>query len=182
MPFELRIPEPEFRRRAAALTWLLCDVDGVLTDGRLWYGAGEPLVAFDLKDGLGLKLAQRAGLRVGVLSGRASPAVAHRAAELGLDAVLLGRLDKGAALAGLLAAEGVAAAAVAYVGDDLLDLPVLERCGLALAPADACPEVRAAAHLLLERRGGRGAVREAVERLLGARGRWPPESPGGGAA
>ena len=179
MSFELKIPEEEFRRRAAALTWLLCDVDGVLTDGRLYYGAGEPLVAFDIKDGLGLKLAQQAGLKVGVLSGRASPSVAHRAAELGLDAIILGRVDKRSAFAALLQAEGLAAAAVAYVGDDLLDLPVLERCGLALAPADACPEVRAAAQLVLEHRGGRGAVREAVERLLGARGRWPP---GDGAA
>jgi 3-deoxy-D-manno-octulosonate 8-phosphate phosphatase (KDO 8-P phosphatase) len=169
------LPTAEFAARCRALAWLLCDVDGVLTDGRLYYGAGEgPLVAFDIKDGMGLKLVQRAGLKVGILSGRRSPGAQARAAELRLDAVVLGREDKGAAFDEFLARQGVAAERVAYVGDDLLDLPVLGRCGLAFAPADAVAEVRGAVHRVLEQRGGRGAVREAAELILRTRGAWAP--------
>jgi 3-deoxy-D-manno-octulosonate 8-phosphate phosphatase (KDO 8-P phosphatase) len=136
----------EFTRRARALRWLLCDVDGVLTDGRLYYGASsEPAVAFDIKDGLALRLAQRGGLKVGVLTGRASRSVGQRARNLGLDLVLTGREDKGMAFREWLGQAGEDAAAVAYIGDDLLDLPILMACGLALAPADAVDEVRAAA-------------------------------------
>ncbi len=153
---------------------MLCDVDGVLTDGRLYYGAGEPLVAFDIKDGWALKAARRAGLSVGILTGRNTPAVAARAADLALDATILGREDKGAAFADFLAHAGCGAEHVAYLGDDLLDLPVLRRAGLALCPADAAAEVRAAVHRVLTRAGGRGAVREAVEAILTARGAWPP--------
>ena len=160
--------------RARALRWLLLDVDGVLTDGRLYYGAGEPLVAFDIKDGWALKAARRAGLQVGILTGRNTPAVAARAADLALDAVILGREDKGAAFDEFLARVAAEAGQVAYVGDDILDLPVLERAGLALCPADAAPEVRAAVDRVLSRGGGRGAAREAVELILGARGAWPP--------
>jgi 3-deoxy-D-manno-octulosonate 8-phosphate phosphatase (KDO 8-P phosphatase) len=168
--------DADFTARARALAWLLFDVDGVLTDGRLYYGAGEPLVAFDIKDGWALKAARRAGLRVGILTGRNTPAVTARAADLGLDATILGREDKGAAFDEFLARCGCGAAQVAYVGDDLLDLPVLRRAGLALCPADAAAEVRAAVHRVLARDGGRGAAREAVEAILGARGAWPPAS------
>jgi 3-deoxy-D-manno-octulosonate 8-phosphate phosphatase (KDO 8-P phosphatase) len=168
----------DFQARCLALEWLLCDVDGVLTDGRVYYGAGgEPLVAFDIKDGLGLKLAQEAGLKVGLLSCRRTSGVEARAAALGLDAVVLGRDDKGAAFAEFLDSRGVAAAGVAYVGDDLLDLPVLARCGLSFAPADAVEEVREAVDRVLTRRGGRGAVRESVEQILRARGAWGPGGP-----
>jgi len=163
----------DFTARARALRWLLCDVDGVLTDGRVYYGAdGHALVGFDIKDGLGLKLAQACGLRVGVLSGRSSEALLQRARELGLDAVVMGRTDKGAAFTEFLAAHEIDARAVAYLGDDLPDLAILRRCGLALAPADAVPEVRTTVHRLLERRGGHGAVREAIEAILRARGEW----------
>ncbi len=146
----------------------------MLTDGRLYYGAGEPLVAFDIKDGWALKAARRSGLKVGILTGRNTPAVAARSADLGLDATILGREDKGAAFDEFLVREQCAAQAVAYVGDDILDIPALERAGLALCPADAVPEVRAVAHRVLARGGGRGAAREAVELILGARGAWPP--------
>ena len=161
--------------RAAALDWLLLDVDGVLTDGRLLYGAdGEQWKIFDVRDGIGLKLAQRAGLKVGLLSGRESRALEARAQELGLDALIMHRYDKAAAFGEFLAAHAAAAARVAYMGDDLVDLPVLLACGLSFAPADAVPDVRSRVHHVLSRPGGRGAVRELVELLLRARGAWDP--------
>jgi 3-deoxy-D-manno-octulosonate 8-phosphate phosphatase (KDO 8-P phosphatase) len=169
----LSLGDEEFARRAAALEWLLLDVDGVLTDGRLLYdGAGERLKAFHVRDGLAVKLAQGAGLRVGVLSGRTSPPLVRRSRDLRLDAVLLGRDDKGEAFGDFLAERGAAAERVAYAGDDLFDLPVLTRCGLSFAPADAVPEVRARVDRVLAADGGDGAVRELVEALLRARGAW----------
>lgn len=157
--------------RARRLRWLLLDVDGVLTDGRLWYGAdGAVAKAFDVKDGLGIELARAAGLRVGLLTGRSDAATDARARELGMDLVLRGRGDKREAFAAFLAEQGVAAEEVAYVGDDLPDLPVLAQCGLGAAPADAVEAVRRAAAVVLTRRGGRGAVRELVELILLWRG------------
>jgi 3-deoxy-D-manno-octulosonate 8-phosphate phosphatase (KDO 8-P phosphatase) len=159
--------------RARALRWLLLDVDGVLTDGRLWFGPeGETLKAFHVRDGLALQLAQRSGLSVGLLSGRASAVVERRALDLGLDAVVLGAEDKGRGFAAFLEERGLAPDQVAYVGDDLPDLPVLAACGISFAPADAAAEVRARAEFTLSTRGGEGAVREAVENLLRWRGVW----------
>ena len=159
--------------RAAELDWLLFDVDGVLTDGRLLYGAdGEQWKVFDVRDGIGLRLAQRAGLKVGLLSGRQSRALEARAQELGVDALIMHRDDKAAAFGELLGAHATAAARVAYMGDDLVDLPVLLACGLSFAPADAVPDVRSRVHHVLSRPGGRGAVREMVELVLRARGAW----------
>jgi 3-deoxy-D-manno-octulosonate 8-phosphate phosphatase (KDO 8-P phosphatase) len=167
------LPSATLVERAGALDWLLFDVDGVLTDGRLLYGAdGEQWKVFDVRDGIGLKLAQRAGLKVGLLSGRQSRALEARAQELGLDALIMHRDDKAAAFGELLAARGTAAARVAYMGDDLVDLPVLLACGLSFAPADAAPDVRGRVHHVLSRPGGRGAVREMVELVLRARGAW----------
>jgi 3-deoxy-D-manno-octulosonate 8-phosphate phosphatase (KDO 8-P phosphatase) len=161
--------------RARAIRWLLLDVDGVLTDGRLLYGTGgEPLLAFDIKDGLALKLARLAGLEVGILSGRSSAALTQRAEALGIAAVVAGREDKGVAYREWLTRCGARTEEIAYVGDDLLDLPILLHCGLSLAPADAAPEVRAVVHRVLDAPGGRGAVREAVRRILDARGEWAP--------
>lgn len=159
--------------RARSIEWILLDVDGVLTDGRLVYGAeGEQWKVFDVRDGLGMKLAQRAGLKVGILSGRVSAALERRAQGLELDALMMDREKKGEAFAEFLAAHGTTAERVAYMGDDLVDLPVLRRCGLAFAPADAVAEVRERAHRVLESRGGRGAVREMCELILRARGDW----------
>lgn len=167
------ISDPELKRRAERLEWLLLDVDGVFTDGRLYYGGqGEAFKVFHVRDGLAVRLARGGGLRVGVLSGRASRGLSRRLAELGLDVVITGRSDKGRAFAEFLARHGADPARVAYAGDDLLDLPVLTRCGLAFAPADAAAEVRAAAHRVLAAPGGAGAVRELVELLLRARGSW----------
>jgi 3-deoxy-D-manno-octulosonate 8-phosphate phosphatase (KDO 8-P phosphatase) len=163
----------ELRQRAAAVEWILTDVDGVLTDGRLYFGPdGEAWKSFHVRDGLGIKLAQRAGLKVGLVSARGSAALDARASELGLDALITRREDKGAAFAEFLAAERVEARCVAYAGDDLVDLPILLRCGLSFAPADAAPEVRERVDLTLSAPAGRGAVRELVEWLLRARGEW----------
>lgn len=160
-------------RRAQSIDWLLLDVDGVLTDGRLYFsGSGEALKVFHVRDGLAMQLARRAGVRVGLLSSRRSAALARRAAELDLDAVMTGRDDKLRAYTGFLAAQATRPERVAYVGDDLPDLPVIHRTGLSFCPADAVPEVRSAVDRVLSARGGQGAVREAVEWLLRARGSW----------
>ncbi len=162
-----------FAERARAIAWLLCDVDGVLTDGRLYFSSrGEALKVFNVRDGLGLKLAQRAGLKVGLLSARRTAPLARRAEDLGLDAIVLGREDKGRAFTEFLAAQRLTAAQVAYVGDDLPDLAVLVRAGLSFCPADAVVEVRSVADRVLSSRGGDGVAREAIELLLGARGVW----------
>jgi YrbI family 3-deoxy-D-manno-octulosonate 8-phosphate phosphatase len=163
----------EFARRATDVVWILTDVDGVLTDGSLFYDRrGHAMLRFDARDGLGLKLAQRAGIRVGILSGRASAALDHRAQELGLDAVMSGVEDKGARLNAFIEEQSITARQVAFIGDDLPDLVALARCGLTFAPADAVEEVRTVVHHVLATAGGHGAVREMVEALLHARGDW----------
>jgi 3-deoxy-D-manno-octulosonate 8-phosphate phosphatase (KDO 8-P phosphatase) len=159
--------------RCRRLRLLLSDVDGVMTDGRvLLLPDGREVTAFHIRDGLGVLLARRAGLRVGILSGRSSDTVARRAADLGMEPVVQGVTDKCAALDEILVREGLAAHQVAYVGDDLNDLAVMARVGLAAAPADAAAEVRQQALLLTEARGGHGCLRELVEALLRARGEW----------
>lgn len=169
----------ELARRARALEWLLLDVDGVMTDGRLHYtAAGEEIKVFHVRDGLGIKLAQRAGLKVGILSGRQSGALARRAADLRLDALIQGRDDKGPAFEEFLAAHATTPARVAYIGDDVLDLPILGRAGLSFAPADAVEAVRRQVDRVLKAAGGAGAVREAVELLLAARGEGRVPEPG----
>jgi 3-deoxy-D-manno-octulosonate 8-phosphate phosphatase (KDO 8-P phosphatase) len=160
-------------RRAAGLTWLLFDIDGVMTDGRLYYGPeGEQWKVFDVRDGIGLKLAQKAGLKVGILSGRENRALANRAQEIAVDALLMHRPDKGPAFREFLEIHGLEPQQVGYMGDDLLDLPVLLRCGLSFAPADAVRDVRERVDRVLALPGGRGAVREMVEMVLKARGDW----------
>lgn len=153
------------------LRFLLFDVDGVLTDGRLYYVGDEVAVAFDTRDGLAVQRAREAGLGIGLLSARRdSPAVERRAADLGFDEVLLGCRDKAAAFADLLGRRGLEASEVAYVGDDLVDLPVLRAAGLSAAPADAVQEVRDNVDLVLDAPGGRGAARELVDRIIDALG------------
>ena len=167
------IAEDELVRRARTLEWLLFDVDGVFTDGRLLYGAeGEAWKVFHVRDGLGLRLAQKAGLKLGILSGRGNAALDFRARELGIDAVIQERSDKDAAFAEFLAEQGTAPERVAYLGDDLLDLPVMRRCALSFAPADAVPEVRERADRVLANAGGATVVREMCELILRARGDW----------
>ena len=169
----MKLNEEELARRSRDLDWLLFDVDGVLTDGRLLYGAdGEQWKTFDVRDGLGMKLAREAGLKIGILTGRGNAALEARAREIGFDALIQGRHDKDAAFTELLTGHGAVPERVAYMGDDLLDLPVLRRCGLSFAPADAVAEVRQRVHRVVSRPGGRGAVREMCELILRARGHW----------
>jgi 3-deoxy-D-manno-octulosonate 8-phosphate phosphatase (KDO 8-P phosphatase) len=164
---------PSLADRAAKIELLVLDVDGVLTDGGIVYtdGGGEAK-RFHVRDGSGLKLWQLAGKRAAIVSGRCSPAVERRAAELGVSPVLQGRSDKLPAFEEVLAATGLRPEQACAVGDDLPDLPVLRRCGLAVAVADACPEVRAAADHVTAVGGGHGAVRDAIEWLLKLRGEW----------
>jgi 3-deoxy-D-manno-octulosonate 8-phosphate phosphatase (KDO 8-P phosphatase) len=163
----------DFNRRARGLEWLLFDVDGVFTDGRLVYGAdGEQWKVFDVRDGMAVELARRAGLKVGILSGRMSQALENRAREIGVDVLFMDRSDKAAGFAEFLAAAHTEPGRVAYLGDDLVDLPVIVRCALSFAPADAALEVRERVDRVLERPGGRAAVREMVELVLRARGDW----------
>jgi 3-deoxy-D-manno-octulosonate 8-phosphate phosphatase (KDO 8-P phosphatase) len=164
----------DFEAAAAAIRWLVLDVDGVLTDGRLYYGPdGEALKVFDVKDGFAIKESQRRGLHVAVISARSSPAAARRCEELGIDVVHLGVADKKVAFDALLEAVGCRADEVAAIGDDLPDLAILKNCRLSFAPADAAAQVRAACNVTVSRPGGRGAVREMIERILAARGEWP---------
>jgi len=146
------------------------DVDGVLTDGRLWYGAdGEALKVFHVRDGAGIKALQAAGVTVAIISGRESPAVARRAAELGIRHVRQGALDKAAALHEVLGATGVAASVTACIGDDTPDLPLMALVELPIAVADAHPAVLAVADHVTRARGGKGAVREICDLLIEAR-------------
>ena len=164
---------PELSLRARGLKWLLLDVDGVLTDGRLWFDAqGEIVKVFDVRDGLGIRLLTEAGIQVGILSARKSAIVEKRARDLGLAEILQGHEHKLSAYRDFLARHALDPSAVAYLADDLLDLPVLGDCGLAAAPADAVPDVRSRVHFVTAAYGGRGAVRELAERLLVARGVW----------
>jgi 3-deoxy-D-manno-octulosonate 8-phosphate phosphatase (KDO 8-P phosphatase) len=155
----------------AAVRLLLLDVDGVLTDGRIWFDhEGREYKSFHVHDAAGIVYWHRSGGRSGFLSGRGADVVRRRAQELGVHEVVLGCTDKGAALADVLARQGLSAAEVAYVGDDLLDLPVLRAVGFAATVPEGRPEVRAAAHYVTAARAGIGAVREVVELLLRARG------------
>lgn len=164
-------PDPE---RLRAIRALVLDVDGVLTDGRLYYGgSGEILQAFHVHDGQGIKTAQAAGLVVAAVSARRSDAVARRLGELGLDAVVQGRRDKDRVLDELEERFGFRDAECAAVGDDVADLPLLRRAGLAVAVRNAHPSCLAAAHHVTARGGGEGAVREIIDLVLAARGREP---------
>lgn len=159
--------------RCRRIDFLLLDVDGVLTDGRIVYtDAGTEVKAFHVRDGAAVRLWERAGKRSGILTGRRSSIVERRAAELGVKVLVQGADDKLAAFTRLLAENDLRPEQVAFMGDDLMDVPVLRRCGLAIAVADACGEAREAAHFVTAAAGGHGAVREAVEWLLRMQGHW----------
>jgi 3-deoxy-D-manno-octulosonate 8-phosphate phosphatase (KDO 8-P phosphatase) len=169
----LTLAPDELALRSRAITWIVLDVDGVLTTGLVSYlSQGGEMLTFDIQDGHGIKLAQRCGIKVAVITGRGSGALQARAEDLGLDAVMVGRSDKGPAFAELCSRHDISPASVAAAGDDLQDLPLLLACGLSFAPADAVPEVRESVDCVLTRDGGRRAVREMVELLLKARGEW----------
>jgi 3-deoxy-D-manno-octulosonate 8-phosphate phosphatase (KDO 8-P phosphatase) len=157
--------------RARAVRLMAFDVDGVLTDGALYVtDGGEEIKAFHTLDGLGMKLLQSSGVPVALISGRQSRLVARRAAELGVPHLFQGVDDKLAVLEGLRTRLGIAMTACGYMGDDLPDLPLLTRCGLAATVPEAPEAVRARAHYVSRKAAGRGAVREVCELILAARG------------
>ena len=159
--------------RAARVKLLLFDVDGVLTDGVVvMHADGTESKGFHIRDGAAIVWAQRAGLTVGFLSSRASGATTQRAAQLAVRLVIQGVPDKGTAYEQILRDAGLDDASVAYMGDDLVDIPVLSRVGLAAAPLDGAPEVRERVHWTSTVAGGRGAVREFIEMVLRAQSRW----------
>ena len=162
----------ELFQRAAKIELLILDVDGVLTDGRLYYGEqSEHFRAFHVRDGLGLKWLMDAGLEVAVISGRSSRSLMERMSSLGIERVYQGQSDKRLAFEALLSEFKLDSRAVAYLGDDVPDLPVMLRVGLAVAVADAHPLVQAKANWITTAAGGRGAVRELCELLLQSQGK-----------
>jgi 3-deoxy-D-manno-octulosonate 8-phosphate phosphatase (KDO 8-P phosphatase) len=168
----MRFSAPDALQRARRVRLMIFDVDGVLTDGRLWYGpAGEELKAFHSFDGHGMKMLAAAGIACAVLSGRRSGAVAARCGELGIEHVLQGIDDKLSAFERLHSALALAAQDCGFMGDELVDLPVLERCGFACAPPEAREPVRACAHYVASTPAGYGAAREVCEFILQAHGR-----------
>jgi 3-deoxy-D-manno-octulosonate 8-phosphate phosphatase (KDO 8-P phosphatase) len=153
---------------------LLLDVDGVLTDGRITYDSeGGESKSFDVKDGHGLKLLQRAGIRVGIITGRRSAIVARRAEELGIELVYQGAKDKSLPFNEIMQKLALAPEEIAYVGDDIVDLPVMRKVGFAATVADAVDDVKPFADMVTKLPGGRGAVREICEFILKESGRWP---------
>jgi 3-deoxy-D-manno-octulosonate 8-phosphate phosphatase (KDO 8-P phosphatase) len=155
--------------RARRIKLMLFDVDGTLTDGNLWYGAsGEEIKAFHSFDGHGLKMLAQSGVRVGLLTGRSSPAVAARAAELGIEHVLQGVEKKRETYEALLRKLGLSQDQAGYMGDDLVDIPVLRRCGFACAVPEAPEEVRKHVHYVAASPAGEGAAREVCEFIMRA--------------
>lgn len=159
--------------RAKKIELFLMDVDGVLTDGRIVYGPdGSEFKFFDVKDGHGIKLIQRTGIKVGIITGRSSELVARRSRELGIDLVYQGQFDKIKTLSKVMGETGIEEEKIAYVGDDIVDLPVMKRVGFAATVQDAVQEVKDVAHFIAKRSGGRGAIREIIEYILKNKGLW----------
>lgn len=153
---------------------LLLDVDGIMTDGRIIYdNNGGETKAFDVKDGHGLKLIQRAGIRVGIITGRQSAIVARRAEELGIEILYQGAKDKLLPFKEILQKHSLDPSEVAYMGDDVVDLPVMKKVGFSATVADAVEDIKPFVDYVTERPGGRGAVREVCDYLLKSAGLWP---------
>ena len=152
---------------------LLLDVDGVLTDGRIIYDAnGLEIKCFNVKDGHGIKMLQRYGVQVGIITGRTSKVVELRARELGVELVYQGALIKLQCYDDVKLKTGLSDCQIAYMGDDVIDVPVMRRAGFTAAPPDALPEVLAVANYITARAGGKGAVREVCDLILRGRGLW----------
>ncbi|RJP94937.1 MAG: phenylphosphate carboxylase subunit delta [Desulfobacteraceae bacterium] len=152
---------------------LLLDVDGVLTNGQIVYGNGNlETKSFNVKDGLGLRLLQSAGIKVGIVTGRTSEALSHRCMDLGITMIYAGVKAKGDLLDPILSASGFLAHEVAFVGDDLPDIPLLKKVGVSIAVADAHDLVKKTADMVTIKKGGAGAVREVCEQILEAKGLW----------
>ena len=171
-----KIP-PALKKRAAQISLLLMDVDGTMTDGGVTLlsqpdGTALEIKTFDAHDGQGLTLAQTAGLRTGCITGRESSALLRRAHEMRMEFIYMKQPLKMPAYEEILRKAGVTDSAVAYIGDDLPDIPLMRRAGLAIAVGDAVPEVKKAAHFTTKAVAGRGAVREAIELILRSKGVW----------
>jgi 3-deoxy-D-manno-octulosonate 8-phosphate phosphatase (KDO 8-P phosphatase) len=162
------------RQRAAGIKLFLCDVDGVLTDGSIFIGGEREFKRFNIRDGLGLVLARRAGLKIGWVSARPSAATKLRADELKIHFLVQqnDRTSKTAAIEKLLAQEKLGWGEVCFVGDDIVDLGPLNRAGFSVAVGDGVAEAKAAAHFVTRAAGGRGAIREVVEMILQVQGKW----------
>jgi 3-deoxy-D-manno-octulosonate 8-phosphate phosphatase (KDO 8-P phosphatase) len=155
------------RKKVSGLKLLLMDVDGVLTDGRLFYTeSGESLKVFNVHDGLGIKLLQRAGISTGVISGRESEALRKRLTELGIDEIYMGRTEKDGVLEKIATDKGLSYEEIGFVGDDLVDIPVLKKVGFPVAVRDAPSVVKRFASYITRRKGGEGAIREVCELIL----------------
>jgi 3-deoxy-D-manno-octulosonate 8-phosphate phosphatase (KDO 8-P phosphatase) len=163
----------EINERAQRIRMLILDCDGVLTDGRIiMLPTGDETKVFDVKDGHAIVMLHRAGIKSGIISGRQSSIVRARAKELGIAHVHEMAWVKTGAYETILAEENLTSEEVCYMGDDVVDIPLLRRAGLAVAVADAVAEVKQFAHLVTARAGGRGAVREVIELILQAQGKW----------
>ena len=163
--------DPMLLERASGIRLLALDVDGVMTDAKIYFdSAGNELKAFNTRDGLGMKALQRCGIRLAIITGRNSPMVAQRAAQLEIDFVFQGRTDKLEAYMQLLDKSGLEEHQICYAGDDWIDLPVLQRCGLAITVPSADREVKDRVHWVTTRAGGEGAVREMCDLILTAQG------------
>jgi 3-deoxy-D-manno-octulosonate 8-phosphate phosphatase (KDO 8-P phosphatase) len=168
---------PALKKRASRISVLLMDVDGTMTDGSVTLlsqgdGTALEIKTFDAHDGQGLTLAQTAGLRTGCITGRESPALLRRAHEMRMEFIYMKQPVKMPAYEEILQKAAVADAAVAFIGDDLPDIPLMRRAGLAVAVGDAVPEVKRVAHYITTASGGHGAVRETVELVLKSKGLW----------
>jgi len=167
--------KPDLAARARRVKLLIVDVDGVLTDGRMILDdRGSQIKFFDVHDGLGLVLARQAGLKTAIITAERSRVVSIRARQMKIDWVAQFARDKAKAFRACRAHFGLSSAAIGYIGDDLLDLPVLTQVGFSAAVADARPEIKKRVHYVTKASGGRGAVREVVEKILQAQGRWQP--------
>lgn len=172
-PSVVRRLNAEVRVRVERIKLLVLDVDGVMTDGRLIYhDDGTESKAFDVRDGHGIKMLKHAGIETVLVSGRSSPLVEKRAADLGIGEVVQGVRDKLPILENLLSERGLELEEVAFVGDDVVDLTVMNRVGFAVAVADASEYLFDTAHYVTLAPGGRGAVREVAELILGVQGLW----------
>ena len=169
----MTMPSQAIITAAKNIKLLLLDVDGVLTDGKLYYGnSGEELKAFNIQDGLGIKLLQQGGIQVGIITGRVSTLLQRRADELGINPVIQGREDKLTALRELLENQNLGLHQIAFMGDDLPDLSAINSVGLGITVANASSTLAAKADWQTLRSGGDGAVREAAEMILKAQGKF----------
>jgi len=161
----------DLKKRLASIKMILMDNDGVLTDGSLYYGMnGVEFVAFNVKDGLGIKLAHMAGLMTGIISGLQSKALKERASMLGATELHMSVTDKNAVYEQIKKKHSLEDSEIAFIGDDVIDLPILNRCGVAAAVADAHPELMNEVHIVTKLPGGKGAVREFIDLVLDAKG------------